>query len=35
MESIEIEMMKIKDLVFQQFKPHPLSIARDGHETSG
>ncbi|KAJ8422677.1 hypothetical protein Cgig2_025366 [Carnegiea gigantea] len=31
-ESVETEMMKIKDLVFQQFNTHPPSIARSGHE---
>ena len=35
MESIETEMMKIRDLVFQQFNTSPPSVARDGHETLG
>ena len=35
MESVETEMMKIKDLVFQQFNTRPPSTACDGHETRG
>ncbi|KAJ8444262.1 LOW QUALITY PROTEIN: hypothetical protein Cgig2_024588 [Carnegiea gigantea] len=34
-ESVETEMMKIKDLVLQQFNTRPPSIACDGHETRG
>ena len=34
-ESVETEIMKIKDLVFQQFNTVSPSIAGDGHETLG
>ncbi|KAJ8432978.1 hypothetical protein Cgig2_022622 [Carnegiea gigantea] len=34
-EPVETEMMKIKDLVFQQFNTRPPSTACDGHETRG
>ncbi|KAJ8433194.1 LOW QUALITY PROTEIN: hypothetical protein Cgig2_004326 [Carnegiea gigantea] len=33
LEPVETKMIKIKDLVFQQFNTRPPSIARDGHET--
>ena len=35
MESVETKMIKIKDLVFQQFNTRPPSTACDGHETRG
>ncbi|KAJ8427721.1 LOW QUALITY PROTEIN: hypothetical protein Cgig2_022195 [Carnegiea gigantea] len=35
MESVATEMMKINDLVFQQFNTRPPPTACDGHETRG
>ncbi|KAJ8433193.1 hypothetical protein Cgig2_004325 [Carnegiea gigantea] len=35
LEPAETEMMKVKDLVFQQFNTRPPSITHDGHETLG
>ncbi|KAJ8446142.1 hypothetical protein Cgig2_000939 [Carnegiea gigantea] len=34
-ESVETEMMEIKDLVFQQFNTRPPSNSCDGHKTRG
>ena len=34
-KSVETEMMKVKELVFQQFNTHPPSAPRDGHEITG
>jgi len=34
-ESFETEIMKVKELVFQQFTTRPSSAPRDRHETPG